>query len=199
MDDLEIAEDQLIVVFLTHSGELSFFMVPLIQHTPVFHMFNKPAFQSGLMDTRSALIALLVIIYVLTSGCTTLSSVISPRQNELKGPTWRLVSYSAGERTQIPVGPQTNITLKFDEQGNASGFLDSCRSYSGRYTTLGETIRVTNLTEVNEDRCPWTPQTVEMKNTYFSLLQKSSRFTINEDTLILGYYDAERYLEYSRI
>jgi len=38
-----------------------------------------------------------------------------------------------------------------------------------------------------------------MKNAYFSLLQKSSRFTINEDTLILGYYDAERYLEYSRI
>src|SRR5512136_1528529 len=111
-------------------------------------MFNKPAFHSGLMDTRPALIALLLIISVLTAGCTSLSSVISPRQNELKGPTWRLVSYSVGERTQVPVGPQTNITLKFDEQGNVSGSLDSCRSYSGRYTTRGETIKITNLTEV---------------------------------------------------
>jgi len=162
-------------------------------------MFNKPAFQSGLMDTRPALIAILLIISVLSPGCTSLSSLISPWQNELTGPTWRLVSYSGGERTQVLVDPQTNITLKFDEQGNVSGSLDTCKSYSGRYTILGETIKVTNLTEINEDICPWTPQTVEMKNAYFSLLQKSPRFTINEDTLILGYYDAERYLEYSRI
>ena len=161
-------------------------------------MFNKSAFQSGLMDTRPALIALLLIICILTPGCTSLSSLISPRQHELTGPSWRLVSYSGGERTRVLVGPQTNITLKFDEYGNASGFLDSCRGYSGRYSTLGETIKVTNLTEVNEDVCPWTPQTVEMRNTYFSLLQKSSRFTINEDTLIFGYFDAERYLEFSR-
>jgi heat shock protein HslJ len=162
-------------------------------------MFNKPAFQSGLMDTRPALIALLLIICVLSSGCTSLSSVISSRQSELRGPTWRLVSYSVGERTLVQVDPQANITLNFDEQGNISGSLDSCRSYSGRYTIFGETIKVTNLTEVNEDICPWTPQTVELRDTYFSLLQKSSRFTINEDTLILGYYDAERYLEFSRI
>jgi heat shock protein HslJ len=151
------------------------------------------------MDTRPALIAILFIICVLSPGCTSLSSLISPWQNELTGPSWRLVSYYGGERTKFLVSLQTNITLKFDEQGNVSGFLDTCRRYSGRYTILGETIRITNLTEINEDICPWTPQTVEMKNMYFSFLQKSSRFTINEDTLILGYYDAERYLEFSRI
>jgi hypothetical protein len=40
---------------------------------------------------------------------------------------------------------------------------------------------------------------VEMKNTYFSLLQKSPRFNINENTLVFGYYDADRYLVFSRI
>jgi len=40
---------------------------------------------------------------------------------------------------------------------------------------------------------------VEMKNTYFALLHKSPRFNINEDTLIFGYFDAERYLVFSRI
>jgi heat shock protein HslJ len=149
------------------------------------------------MDTQPALIALLIIICVLASGCISISSLVSPRQNELTGLSWRLVSYSAGERTKVLIDPQTNITLKFDEHGNVSGFLDNCRKYSGRYSTLGETIKVTDLTEINEDVCPWTPQAMEMRNTYFSLLQKSSRFTINEDTLILGYFDAERYLEFS--
>jgi heat shock protein HslJ len=151
------------------------------------------------MNSRPALIAILLVICVLTPGCTSLSAALTPRQNELTGPSWHLVSYSVGERTLVPVGPLTNITLKFGENGNVSGFLDGCRRYSGHYTTLGETIKVTNLTEVNEGACPWTPDTVEMKNTYFALLHKSPRFNINEDTLIFGYFDAERYLVFSRI
>jgi hypothetical protein len=54
----------------------------------------------------------------------------------------------------VPVGPGTNISLKFGEDGNVSGFIDGCRGYSGRYTTMGETIRVTNLTEVYKGACP---------------------------------------------
>jgi heat shock protein HslJ len=152
------------------------------------------------MDTRPALIALLLVICVLSAGCTSLLPARSPKgPAELTDPSWRLVSYSVGERTLAPVSPGTNITLKFGDQGNVSGFLDGCRNYSGHYTTLGETIKVTNLTGVNEGACPWTQDAVEMKNTYFSLLQKSPRFNINEGTLVFGYYDADRYLVFSRI
>lgn len=152
------------------------------------------------MHTRPALIALLLIICVLSAGCTSLLPTRSPKgPAELTGPSWRLVSYSVGERTLAPVSPGTNITLKFGDQGNVSGFLDGCRKYSGRYTILGETIRVINLTDVDEGACPWTPDAVEMKNTYFALLQKSPRFNVNEGTLVFGYYDADRYLVFLKI
>jgi heat shock protein HslJ len=160
--------------------------------------FNKFVNQLWVMDARPALIAFFLATCVFFAGCTSISSVLSPQQNELKGPSWRLVSYSNGERTLVPVGPGTNITLKFGERGNLTGSLDGCRRYSGHYTTLGETIKITNLTEVDADMCPWNPQTADMNTLYFTLLQKSPRFNINENILIFGYYDAERYLVFSR-
>jgi heat shock protein HslJ len=98
----------------------------------------------------------------------------------------------------VPVGPRSNISLKFGEEGTVSGFIDGCWRYSGRYTTLGETIRVTNLTRVLKSTCTLSPETAEIENTCFSLLQKSPRFNINEGTLVFGYYDAQRYLVFSR-
>ena len=113
-------------------------------------------------------------------------------------PSWRLVSYYDGNGMMVPVGPWTNISLKFDEEGNVSGIIDGCMRYSGHYTTLGETIKVTNLTMVYESTCSLTQETVEIENICFSLLQKSPRFNVNEGTLVFGYYDAQRYLVFAR-
>jgi heat shock protein HslJ len=107
--------------------------------------------------------------------------------------------YDDSTQTMVPVDPRTNITLKFGEDGNVSGIIDECRKYTGRYTTMGETVRVTNLTGVDEDTCPLSEESAVMENTYFSLLQKSPRFDINGDTLLFGYFDANRYLVFSRI
>ena len=151
------------------------------------------------MDPRPVLIALLLIICVLSAGCTSfLPSRSSKGPAELTVPSWRLVSYYNGNGTMVPVGPRSNISLKFGEEGTVSGFIDGCWRYSGRYTTLGETIRVTNLTRVSESTCTLSPETAEIENTSFSLLQKSPRFNINEGTLVFGYYDAQRYLVFSR-
>ena len=151
------------------------------------------------MDPRPALIALLLIGCVLSPGCTSfLPSRSSKGPAELTVPSWRLVSYYNGNGTMVPVGPRSNISLKFGEEGTVSGFIDGCWRYSGRYTTLGETIRVTNLTRVLKSTCTLSPETAEIENTCFSLLQKSPRFNINEGTLVFGYYDAQRYLVFSR-
>jgi heat shock protein HslJ len=151
------------------------------------------------MDLRPALIALLLVIGVLFAGCTSFLPARSPKgPSELTEPSWRLVSYYDGNGMMVPVGPRTNISLKFGEEGNVGGFIDGCMRYSGRYTTLGETIRVTNLTAVPENTCSLSPETVEIENISFSLLQKSPRFNINEGTLVFGYYDAQRYLVFSR-
>jgi heat shock protein HslJ len=151
------------------------------------------------MDTRPALIAILLVICVLSAGCTSLLPARSPKgPAELTVPSWRLVSYYDGNGTMVPVGPRTNISLKFGEEGNVSGYIDGCRKYSGRYTTIGETIKVTNPTEDYESTCLLSWETVQIENTCFSLLQKSPRFNVNEGMLVFGYYDAQRYLVFFR-
>jgi heat shock protein HslJ len=151
------------------------------------------------MIPKPALIATLLIICVLFAGCASVLPARSPKGPvELTVPTWRLVSYFDSTKTMVPVDPQTNISLKFDETGNLSGSVYGCLRYSGRYTTLGETITITNLTVVHESTCPLSQGAVEIEKTYLSLLQKSPRFNINEDKLVFGYYDAQRYLVFSR-
>jgi heat shock protein HslJ len=144
--------------------------------------------------------AVLLIICVLFAGCMSVLPARSPTgPRELTEPSWRLVSYYDLKRTMVPVGPQTNISLKFDEKGSLSGSGNGCMKYSGRYTTLGETITITNLTVVHEGICHLSQETTEMENTYLSFLQKAPRFNINEDKLVFGYYDAQRYLVFTRI
>jgi len=162
-------------------------------------MFNNFVYQSVVMITRPALIALILIICVLSAGCTSLFPARSSKgPSELTGPSWRLVSYYGGNQTVVSVGPRINLTLKFGEEGNVSGYMDGCRSFSGHYTTLGETISVTNLTGVDDNACPWTPETEEIKTSCISLLQQSPRFNINENWLTFGYFDARKFLVFLR-
>jgi heat shock protein HslJ len=162
-------------------------------------MFNNFVYQSVVMDTRPVLIALVLIICVLSAGCTSPFPARSSKgPAELTGPSWHLVSYYGGNQTVVSVGPQINLTLKFGEEGIVSGYMDGCRSFSGRYTTLGETISVTNITGVDGNACPWTPDTDEIKTTSITLLQKSPRFNVNEGTLVFGYFDAQRFLLFQR-
>ncbi len=148
---------------------------------------------------RPAMIATIIIICVLFAGCMSVLPVRSPKgPRELTEPSWRLVSYFDRNRTMVPVDPKTNISLKFDETGNLSGSVNGCLNYTCRYMTLGETITITNLTMVHDSSCTLPQETVEIDNTYLYLLQKAPRFNINEDKLVLGYYDAQRYLVFCR-
>ena len=151
------------------------------------------------MDSSPGLITLILIICVISAGCTSLLPARSSKgPSELTGPSWRLVSYYGGNQTVVSVGPRINLSLKFGEAGTVSGYIDGCRSFSGRYTTLGETISVTNVTGVDESVCAWTPDTDEIKTASITLLQKSPRFNINEGTLVFGYFDAQKFLVFQR-
>jgi heat shock protein HslJ len=148
------------------------------------------------MHEKYVTIALFLVLCVLFTGCT----AHSKGSTELMKSSWSMVSYyDDNTQTMVPVGPRTNITLIFSEDGNVSGLIDGCRKYSGRYTTMGETIRISNLSGSNEQTCPLSEESAVMENTYFSLLEKSPRFNINGDTLFFGYFDANRYLVFSRV
>jgi heat shock protein HslJ len=151
------------------------------------------------MDAKYVFLTALLVVCVLSAGCAAPLPAPSPKgPASLVDPSWRLVSYNDGNGTMIPASPRTNITLKFGKDGNVSGLIDGCIKYSGRYTTMGETIKVTNLTGIYENRCPVSAESDVMENTYFTLLQKSPRFNVNGDTLFFGYFDANRYLVFSR-
>jgi len=151
------------------------------------------------MDAKYVFLTVLLVICVLSAGCTAPFPAPTPKGPAgLIDPSWHLVSYNDGNGTLVPASPRINITLKFGEDGNVSGLIDGCRKYSGRYTTLGETIKVTNLTGIYENTCPFSAESAVMENTYFTLLQKSPRFNVNGDTLFFGYFDANRYLVFSR-
>jgi heat shock protein HslJ len=151
------------------------------------------------MHAQYVLIATFLVICVLSAGCTAPSLSPTPKgPASLVDPSWHLVSYNDGNGTMVPVNPPQHVTLKFGEDGTVSGLIDGCRKYSGRYTTLGETIKVTNLTGINESACPFSAESADMENTYFTLLQKSPRFNVNGDTLFFGYFDANRYLVFTR-
>ena len=151
------------------------------------------------MHAKYALIASFLVICVLSAGCTApFPAPTTKGPANLVDPSWRLVSYNDGNGTMVPVNPSQNITLKFGENGTVSGLIDGCWKYSGRYTTLGETIKVTNLTGIHENTCPFSPESAVKENTYFTLLQKSPRFNVNGDTLFFGYFDANRYLVFTR-
>ena len=152
------------------------------------------------MHEKYVPIALLLIFCVLFAGCTSSLPALSKGSTELIKSSWSMVSYYDDiNQTMVLVGPRINITLKFSEDGNVSGFIIGCRKYTGRYTTMGETIRVTNLTGVDENACPLSEESAVIENAYFSLLQNSPRFDINGNTLLFGYFDANRYLVFSRI
>jgi heat shock protein HslJ len=153
--------------------------IKIMQRTVSIRLINLRNKQR-LMHEKYVPIALLLTLCVLFAGCTFPLPKFSSGSTELMRSSWSMVSYyDTGNQTMVPVGPGSNITLKFSEDGNVSGLIDGCRKYTGRYTTIGETIRVTNLTGADEDACPLSEESAVMENIYFSLLQKSPRFDIN--------------------
>jgi heat shock protein HslJ len=164
-----------------------------------FYMLINLQNQYWGMHAKYALIAALLVIGVLSAGCSAPFPAPTPKgPASLVEPSWHLVSYNDGNGSMVPVNPPQYVTLKFSEDGNVSGFIDGCWKYSGRYTTLGETIKVTNLTGIYDSTCPIPGESALMEDTYFALLQKSPRFNVNGDTLFFGYFDANRYLVFTR-
>src|SRR5215207_789145 len=83
----------------------------------------------------------LLTFAVLVQGQT--SRVMSTDQRVLAGTDWRLASLGpAGAETGVIAG--TTVTLKFGEEGRASGST-GCNSYSGTYQVRGDNIFFSRL------------------------------------------------------
>lgn len=122
-----------------------------------------------------------------TAGCLSPSSPPA----ELTAVSWKLVSYNTGNEI-ADVGPLIAITLKFGEDGRISGNA-GCNDYFGDYELEGGLISVRAL-GATEKYCLAPEGVMDLEQAYFTLLNNSTRYSIDQGELILSYYDEAKLL-----
>jgi heat shock protein HslJ len=136
-------------------------------------------------------ITLCLILCSLILGCSAgCLAPLSPPE-ELTSHTWRLISYNNGNEL-ADVGPLTIITLKFSEGGQISGNA-GCNDYFGTYNTDGELISV-RAVGATEKYCLAPEAVMDMEQAYFLLLGNTTRYSIDQDEMMLSHYDEKKLL-----
>lgn len=128
----------------------------------------------------SVLLVLLLIIASAVVQAQT-SRDLSTDQQVLTGTDWRLVSFGPPD-TEVDVVPGTTVTLKFEEDGRASGST-GCNSYSGTYEVRGDSIAFGRL--VSTRRACLDQNANEQEHRFFSALEAANRFRLSSNRLTL--------------
>ncbi len=144
------------------------------------------------MDPTRLIPAVLIFIAICFTGCTT--GFFSPPTGELTKNQWRLVSYNDGEGNFIQVTLDNPITLNFYENGHFNGTIGNCTRYSGTYTTSGELLTTSNITEGIVPGCNGPSEGMVQEGAYLPLLRNATRFNVDENGLSLSYYDVTKLL-----
>ncbi len=86
--------------------------------------------------------------------------------------------------------PGSFTTLAFDPSGEFRGTA-GCNSYRGTYTVEGELISIKSL-NVTEISCGEPPGVAAQEEYYLSLLENTTRYHVEDEHMVLSYYDIER-------
>jgi heat shock protein HslJ len=106
---------------------------------------------------------------------------MSTDQRVLTGPEWRLVSLGpAGSEAGVVAG--TTVTLKFGEDGRASGST-GCNSYSGTYHVRGDNISFSRL--VSTRRACLDQNANQQEQRFLSTLEAANRFRLASNRLAI--------------
>jgi heat shock protein HslJ len=139
------------------------------------------------------LMGTLLVLFLVTGGCTTLQEWSNPA-TILTKTDWRLVSYQDAEGNLVPVRPGTTIVLEISDQGTFSGSAGVCSRYTGSYMTMGEVITISNITRSDCYPGPGSAIPTTEEERYFSLLPNVTRFNEENGELVLSYYDVRKML-----
>jgi heat shock protein HslJ len=142
---------------------------------------------------RGITLCLILCSLILTcmAGCLAPSSP----PEELTGNSWKLVSYNDGNEL-ANAGPLTIITLKFGENGRISGNA-GCNDYFGDYQLEGGLISIKVL-GATEKYCLAPEGVMDMEQSYYLLLKKTTRYHIDQDEMTLSHYDEEQLLIFKK-
>ena len=106
---------------------------------------------------------------------------LSTDQRVLTGTDWRLISFGPAD-AEVEVIPGTTVTLKFGDDGRASGST-GCNSYSGTYQVRGDTVSFGRL--VSTRRACLDQNASEQEQRFLSALEMASKFRLSSDRLTI--------------
>lgn len=106
---------------------------------------------------------------------------MSTDQRTLVGPEWRLVTLGpTGAETGVVAG--TTVTLKFSEDGRASGST-GCNSYGGTYQVRGDNISFSRI--VSTRRACLDQNANEQEHRFLSAIETANRFRLLRNRLTI--------------
>ena len=125
---------------------------------------------------------LLVVMLLSTAPALAQTSRdLSTVQRVLTGSEWRLVSLGPSG-AEADVVPGTTVTLKFGEDGRASGST-GCNSYGGTYEARGDRVTFGRL--VSTRRACLDQNANQQEQRFLAALEAANRFRLGSDRLTI--------------
>ncbi len=111
------------------------------------------------------------------------ASPTAGKMDPLANTAWQLESIQVAG-TPFPVVSGGQVTLQFDDQGQAAGF-SGCNSFGGRYQVVGSSITFSDTVSTLmacEDQ-----QVMDLEAQYLEALRTAGSFTLAGDTLTIAF------------
>lgn len=133
----------------------------------------------------------LSLLIVTVSGCASSGEEVS----DLAGTAWELVSY--GEPgSETPVIEETEVTLQFEEEDQASG-SGGCNTFTAQCEVSDGSLSFRNI--VSTLRSCSDEAVMEQEKQYYQALETAGEFEVTEDQLRIWYDDGQSVLNFVRV
>jgi heat shock protein HslJ len=142
---------------------------------------NYPTTGQGSKEVMPGIVTTYVLQVVNTDDSISAESIEIGVNNGLTASRWLLQSYSSpqtGLRTPIP---GTEITARFEANGNLSGSA-GCNTYNGGFTAYDQTLR-NNALSASQSLCGDPEGIMEQEAMFLSLMPQAAQFTISAGQL----------------
>ena len=133
------------------------------------------------MRFRRSVLAVVALLSFAVLALSQTTRDLSTDQRVLTGTEWRLISFGpSGAEASVVAG--TTVTLKFGEDGRASGST-GCNSYGGTYQVRGDNITFGRL--ISTRRACLDQNANQQEQRFLSALEAANRFRLSSDRLTI--------------
>jgi heat shock protein HslJ len=142
---------------------------------------NYPTTGQGSKEVQPGITTTYVLLVINRDGSTSSESIEISVLNGLTASRWLLQSYSSPETGYRTVIPGSEITARFEANGNLSGSA-GCNTYNGGFTAYDQVLQTSNL-GLSQALCDSPQGVMDQEATYMRLLGQSARFNVSAGQL----------------